>query len=181
LHTVLFPGGPLQLRIFEPRYLDMVSECLRTDREFGVVLITKGGETGEAASSHDVGCLARITDWDQGEDGLLAIRAIGTRRFLVERRSTQGDQLVRADVSLLRDPPPSPVPLRYRAQADWVAQVLPRLEPYAGIEPEDDAAWLSGRLAELLSLKPSQRQTLLELNDPVERLARVTGFIDVSA
>jgi Lon protease-like protein len=181
LHTVLFPGGPLQLRIFEPRYLAMVSECLRTDAEFGVVLITKGGETGEAAATHDVGCLAKIIDWDQGDDGLLAIRAIGTRRFTVRERQVQADQLVRATVDLLPELAGVPVPERYREQADWVAQVLPQLEPYAGIAPEDDAGWLSGRLAELLSLKPSQRQTLLEMGDPEARLARVAGFIDASA
>jgi Lon protease-like protein len=181
LHTVLFPGGPLQLRIFEPRYLAMVSECLRGGSEFGVVLITQGSETGEAASTHDVGCLARIIDWDQGEDGLLAIRAMGTRRFVVREREVQADQLVRAQIDLLPEVAGVPVPERFREQAYWVEQVLPQLEPYAGIEPEDDAGWLSGRLAELLSLKPSQRQTLLEVGDPEARLARVAGFIDASA
>ena len=51
LHTVLFPGGPLPLRIFEPRYLDMVRRCFREQSEFGVVLIIEGEETGAAA--HD--------------------------------------------------------------------------------------------------------------------------------
>lgn len=181
LHTVLFPGGPLPLRIFEPRYLAMVAECLRGDGEFGVVLITQGGETGEAAAGHDIGCLARITDWDQGEDGLLAIRAIGTRRFRVRRRRVDTDQLVRAGVELLPETAPVPVPARYRAQAEWVAQVLPQLEPYAGIAPQDDAGWLAGRLAELLALKPSQRQTLLEMDGPLARLQRVAAFIDVAS
>lgn len=178
LHTVLFPGGPLPLRIFEPRYLAMVSECLRTDTEFGVVLITQGGETGKAAASHEVGCLARIADWDQGDDGLLAIRAVGTRRFRVRRRRVAADQLVRAEVEPMVEPVSPAVPDRYRAQADWVAEVLPRLEPYAGIEPEDDAGWLANRLAELLALKVSQRQTLLEMDDPGARLSRVSAFIE---
>lgn len=181
LHTVLLPGGPLPLRIFEPRYLKMVAECLKTDSAFGVVLITKGGETGEAAASHEVGCLARIMDWDQGDDGLLAIRALGTQRFRVRERTVTRDQLVRASVDLLPDPQPLPVPERYRAQADWVEQVLPQLEPYAGITPEDDAAWLAGRLAELMSIKTSQRQTLLEMNDPLEKLNRVAALIDAAA
>jgi len=181
LHTVLFPGGPLPLRIFEPRYLAMVSECLRSDTEFGVVLITQGGETGEAAAGHEVGCLARIIDWDQGDDGLLAVRAIGTRRFRVRSRRVEARQLVRAEVELLAAPPPQPVPGRYREQADWVAGVLPKLEHYRGITPEDDAAWLAWRLAELLPIKPSQRQTLLEMNDPQAALARVVRFIEPAA
>lgn len=181
LHTVLFPGGPLPLRIFEPRYLAMVAECLKTDTEFGVVLITQGGETGEAAASHQVGCLARIIDWDQGDDGLLSIRALGTRRFRLRSRRVEADQLVRAQVELLPEPEPMPVPERYRAQAAWVAQVLPQLEPYAGITPEDDAGWLAGRLAELLAVKTSQRQTLLEMNDPAALLDRVASLIDAGA
>jgi Lon protease-like protein len=180
LHTVLLPGGPLPLRIFEPRYLAMVAECLRGDREFGVVLITQGGETGTAAASHEIGCLARIIDWDQGDDGLLAVRALGTRRFRVLRRWTQPDQLVRAEVQLLPDGRPLPVPERYRAQAEWVAQVLPQLEPYQGISPQDDAGWLAGRLAELTGIKTSQRQTLLETDDPAARLARVASFIEAA-
>ena len=47
LNTVLFPGGPLRLRIFEPRYLDMVRRCLKESRTFGVVLILEGEEAGE--------------------------------------------------------------------------------------------------------------------------------------
>jgi len=73
LHTVLFPGGPLPLRIFEARYLDMVSDCLKRDRGFGVVLIEQGREVGEAASCHEVGTLARIIDWDKRDHGLLEI------------------------------------------------------------------------------------------------------------
>jgi Lon protease-like protein len=178
---VLFPGGPLPLRIFEPRYLAMVAECLRSDTEFGVVLITQGGETGAAAASHEIGCLARIIDWDQGDDGLLAIRAIGTRRFRVRSRRVEDKQLVRAEVELLAAPPSLPVPERYREQADWVAAVLPKLEHYQGITPEDDAAWLAWRLAELLPIKPSQRQTLLEMDDPEACLARVVRFIEPAA
>lgn len=181
LHTVLFPGGPLPLRIFESRYLAMVSACLRHDNEFGVVLITKGGETGEAAASHEVGCLARIIDWDQDDAGLLTIRAMGTQRFRTLKRHVDKRQQVHAEVALLPEAAPVPVPPRYRAQADWVAEVLPKLEHYAGITPVDDAGWLAGRLAELLSLKASQRQTLLEMDDPLARLARVTAFIDAAS
>ena len=76
LSTVLYPGGPLPLRIFEPRYLDMISDCLKNDRPFGVLLIRSGSETGPA-TTYEVGTLARITDWYQGSDGLLGITAVG--------------------------------------------------------------------------------------------------------
>jgi len=77
---VLFPGGPLPLRIFEQRYLDMISSCLKNDSPFGVLLIREGAEVGPA-TTYDVGTLARITDWYQGSDGLLGVTATGSRRF----------------------------------------------------------------------------------------------------
>ncbi|HLW73746.1 MAG TPA: LON peptidase substrate-binding domain-containing protein, partial [Gammaproteobacteria bacterium] len=68
LNAVLFPGGALPLRIFETRYLDMVSLCLKENQGFGVCLIKEGGETG-AAKFHGTGTLAEIGDWSRGEDG----------------------------------------------------------------------------------------------------------------
>ena len=92
LNAVLFPGGPLPLRIFEPRYLSMVSHCMQTDSPFGVLLIRDGNETG-LSTTHHVGTLARITDWYQGSDGLLGITAIGEERFRLISTTRQDDGL----------------------------------------------------------------------------------------
>ena len=66
LQAVLFPGGPMPLKIFEPRYLGMISRCLKDNAGFGVVLIRDGAEVGPA-TTYDVGTLASIDDWYQGE------------------------------------------------------------------------------------------------------------------
>ena len=87
LNTVLFPGGPLPLRIFEPRYIDMVSHCMKTESPFGVLLIREGSEAGQA-TTFDIGTLARITDLYQGSDGLLGVTAIGEQRSDCCRRAT---------------------------------------------------------------------------------------------
>ena len=71
LHTVLFPGGPLPLRIFETRYTDMVRRCMREQQPFGVVLIQEGDEAGEVATTATVGCTARIADFHTLQDGFL--------------------------------------------------------------------------------------------------------------
>ena len=99
LRTVLFPGGPLPLRIFEQRYLDMISSCLKRDEPFGVVLIRSGSEVG-SAEVYDSGTLARITDWYQGSDGLLGITATGTDRFRIRSSSRQPDGLLIGDVEI---------------------------------------------------------------------------------
>ena len=80
LNTVLYPEGPLPLRIFEPRYVDMVSDRLRRDAPFIVALIRSGREVGGGATTHSIGTLARIVDWNRQDDGLLGIVALGGRR-----------------------------------------------------------------------------------------------------
>src|SRR5450631_3744001 len=81
LHTVLFPGGPLPLRIFEPRYIDMVRKSLREDTAFGVVLIDGGSETGASAATASIGTSARIADFYPLPDGLLGITCLGLSKF----------------------------------------------------------------------------------------------------
>ena len=95
LHTVLFPGGPLPLRIFEARYLDMVSQCLQEDSGFGVCMIRHGREVGEPASTENMGVVARIVDWHQRHDGLLGITAIGEQRFRIASVRIQDNQLAK--------------------------------------------------------------------------------------
>jgi len=94
LNTVLFPGGPLPLRIFEPRYLDMVSKSLKHSQPFGVCLIREGDETGRPAEPHPIGTFAHIVDWDQLSDGLLGITARGGERFFVNRYDVGTNQLL---------------------------------------------------------------------------------------
>jgi Lon protease-like protein len=93
LHTVLFPGGPLPLRIFETRYTDMVRRCMREQQSFGVVLIEEGDEAGEVATTATVGCSARIVDFFKLKDGLLGISCIGERKFRVQRVWREHDGL----------------------------------------------------------------------------------------
>src|SRR5690606_41531465 len=88
LKTVLFPGGVLPLRIFEPRYVDMIGRCMKRPQKFGVLLIVEGSETG-AAQTAEIGTLAEIVDWHQEADGLLGIVAAGRDRFRPEPTSRQ--------------------------------------------------------------------------------------------
>lgn len=171
LSTVLFPDGPLPLRIFEPRYLDMISRCLREDAEFGVVLIVSGRDTGQVETT-DVGTLARIVDWYQGSDGILGITARGTRQFRLHGVTRQADGLYLGDVELLPACLPQPLPEEFRPLATLLASVIDDLgRLYDAIEKRyDDAAWVGCRLAEILPMPPSDKQRCLELTDPIELL-----------
>src|SRR5262245_4738255 len=77
LNTVLFPGGRLPLRIFEQRYMDMAKACLKDSSPFGVCMIREGLEVGDPAVPADVGTLARITNWDMPQLGMLHVVALG--------------------------------------------------------------------------------------------------------
>lgn len=171
LSTVLFPGGPVVLRIFEPRYLAMVRDCVRADRPFGVILIREGEETGPAIT-HDVGTAARIRDWNQLEDGLLGITAWGESRFRVETVDTRADGLQMGDIRWLPPEPARSVPDAQRPLAELLRLIMRRIGSRYGDRTMDfdDAAWVGHRLCELLPISTSQRQYLLELQDPVRRL-----------
>ena len=178
LQTVLYPGGPLSLRIFETRYLDMVSRCLKEEQGFGVCLIREGSETGPARV-HMTGTLARIRDWSSGQDGLLNILARGERRFRIQTQRTQADGLNLAGVEWLPDEPPAPLPEARQELAEILRQIILQVGgPYAeGEGAYGDAGWVGCRLAELLPLGLAQRQYLLELSDPLKRLEIIATLV----
>jgi len=168
----LFPGGPLPLRIFETRYTDMVRRCMRTGQPFGVVLIQDGDESGEVATTATVGSTARIADFNRLHDGLLGIACVGERKFRVQRVWRAGDGLNMGEVEWLPAEPLLALPGDYARLASAVRRALAELdEQYQHVEKRfEDAAWVSARLAELLPIELNDKQALLEMGDPIERL-----------
>jgi hypothetical protein len=177
LGTVLFPGGLLPLRVFEARYLDMIGECLRDRKGFGVCAIESGREVGSAARCYAVGTLAIIQDFDQADDGLLSILARGERRFRVLRTRVEPSQLLRASVAWLDEPPDVPLPPQHHPMASFLAQLLQRAGPPFSEMPADytSSNWVAGRLTELLPFSLGDKQRLLELDAAPDRLDVIYG------
>jgi Lon protease-like protein len=182
LNTVLFPDGPLPLRIFEARYIDMIKRCLRENSGFGVVLIKEGQEAGGAAETSDVGTYARIVDFSGQPDGLLGIEARGERRFRILARSRARDGLNLAEVEWLPGEIRAPVPEEFSELGPALDYVLSQVgDPYESLERRlDDAGWVAGRLAEILPLPPVHKQHCLELDDPVERLRFLRPLFEIT-
>lgn len=180
LHAVLYPGGPLPLRIFEPRYLDMVSACLKKGTGFGVCLIRSGNEVGPAATTYDIGTLSIITYWHMRHDGLLGVTVHGQQRFRIVSEQVQPNQLTVASVVLLPNEPELDVPPEYFPLADLLRQMIEQIgHHYDGVVKKyGDASWVSSRLAELLPIGLAQKQYLLQLDDPLQRLERLGGIIE---
>jgi Lon protease-like protein len=179
LNTVLFPGGPLPLRIFEPRYLDMISDCMKNDSPFGVLLIRDGGEVGPA-TTYDVGTLARVADWYQGSDGLLGITAVGEQRFRVISSCRQANGLNIGTIELLAEEEAMPIPDEYRFIPQILAGVLDDLgRLYESVDRHlDDAAWVSSRFIEVLPVDLEIKQHCLEEADAAARLKLVRELVN---
>ena len=171
LNMVLFPDGPMPLRVFEPRYLDMVSRCMKEDIEFGVLLLQSGSEIG-AAKTVSVGTKARILDWYQGSDGILGITAVGVERFRVINVTRQSDGLYMGTIVPMDPEPRRALPDDYGAMASLLEVIINDLgKLYENLDMHyDDATWVSSRFAEILPIAMEQKQFCLEMNDPIERL-----------
>ena len=182
LQAVLFPGGRLPLRIFEQRYMDMAKACLRDGAPFGVCLIREGSEVGEPALPEEVGCTARIVEWDMPQLGVLQVVARGERRFRIRSRRLQADGLARAAVDLL--PEETDAPLDAANLCTRVLQRIMEAAPAGLVEAPPrygSSAWVSARLAELLPLSTASRQRLLEMDDAPARVEVLRRLISSSS
>ena len=181
LNTVLFPGCVLDLQIFEARYLDMISRCMKQGAGFGVVCILEGDEVGLAPEGYAlIGCEARITDFQQQDNGLLGIRVQGDRRFKVLRSEVQRDQLLIADVEWLEDEPEQPL----QDEDDDLVALLKALAEHPmvvalnmGTEANGQQS-LANQLAYLLPFSELDKIDLLQLDDPQQRLDAIQALLD---
>jgi len=189
LGAVLFPGGVLQLRIFEVRYLDMIGRCHKAGAPFGVVLLTQGSEVRHPGSKEafaHVGTLATISALENPRPGLMMIRASGAQRF----RITASDQLKHglwiADVERLPADMAVPIPDDLKITATALGRLIhslqekadaPGLMPLQGPWRLDDCGWVANRWCELLPLSPQLKQRLMELDNPLVRLELVSDVL----
>jgi Lon protease-like protein len=180
LNVVLFPGGLLPLRIFEPRYVRMVTECVKDDQPFAVATIVDGGpDVGALSMTAPVGTLARIVDWEQGDDGLLGLVCEGEQRCRIGELEVESDRLLRGRVSRLEEPMPRPVP----RDLEWLGRLLRELLEQLGspydrlIHGAPSADHVAARLTELLPLPLEQKRALFDLDDSVERLRRLAALL----
>jgi Lon protease-like protein len=188
LRTVLFPDGLLELRVFEARYLDLMSRCLRERSPFGVVALRSGTEVRRGADDstqlYDVGTLAELIEVESAQAGILQVRCRGRQRFALGRTRQERDGLWLAATTPIADDaavPPAPdrsmlVEGLVEAIAALAAQgATPFLEPHRF----DDAGWVANRWCELLPMPLEVRQRLMAFADPLARLEAVDSLMRV--
>lgn len=178
LRAVLLPGGRIPLQIFEPRYLDMVTRCMKRELAFGIVRITEGHEVILAQGTRppaisEIGTRAEIVDWDGLPGGRLRITVEGSRRFRIGDCREQADRLLLGEVEWLADAEPLRVDDTYAHLAEILAGLaehpaLARL----GVQPKPRyAAQLAYQLAQYLPLDEADRYAVLVEREPMEGLA----------
>ena len=174
LSLVLFPEGFLQLRIFEPRYLGMVSDCVRQDSCFGICLSMPEAEREQSSQGplrfHTTGTFVKITDWDQLENNMLGITVRGTGRFKVSSISVRPDRLIVGEVTPLHEMQEG-ITRDYRSFSELLQEITARFELKLDVVPDrfNEAIWVSGRLAELLPFELVAKQRMLEMDNPLRR------------
>lgn len=184
LRVVLFEGGRLPLQVFETRYLDMISRCMRESQPFGVVLIRAGSDarldnTWEQPEIFDIGTEAYVVDFNQLPNGRLGIIVKGGRKFRVLEASVQADHLLLGEVDYLPAEPEVPV----SDEHNGLVEILKELVKHPGVQKLKldidfaDARSVGARLSELLPIEPEIKQSLLQLQLPRERLTELARLV----
>lgn len=186
LQSVLFPKGRLPLQIFEQRYLNLVTQCLREDRGFGVCLLREGEEVvkpGARQQVHRVGMLARIVDWDQLPNGLLGITVEGQHKFTVRDCRYDERHLLMADIDYCETDYVGETALNVEPEQEVLVDLLEQLVSHPVISKlgmaiaYHDLRELGWRLSELIPLSLERKQALLELQDPYLRVQEIQTLL----
>lgn len=186
LQAVLFPGGLLQLRVFEARYLDMVSGRLRSGQPFGVVCLQQGQEVLRGSQDitrlETVGTLAHIDAVDAEQAGILQLRCRGGVRFSLQDPRQASDGLWLGHARHWTKEPITPVDDALQPARDALRRAIDSLHakgetPFLSPYRYDDAGWIANRWCELLPISLAARQRLMALDDPRLRLQLVQDYL----
>ncbi len=182
LPLVLFPGVPLPLHIFEPRYREMLTDCLAGDRRFGIVFAAE--DDSDAPRRGTVGCIAVIQENESLADGRSNIVVVGGDRFTIARLVTGVRPYLLGEVVTYRDIDEPVEPLD--ALARQLRSIFERVGRAARTLADDrdplpalpaDPAALSFIIASLIDLDPAGRQRLLASRSPLGRLRELDGLL----
>jgi Lon protease-like protein len=183
LNTVLFPGAALNLHIFEPRYRQLVAECLDQKEAFGVVLIREGDEAGDPdVQPHSIGTTAEIADVTPLPSGRYYLSSTGGKRFRINEIVSREPYLL-CDVEYLDEEPSDP-----EAIDRLTAEIGPEFREYLRLIVEfsgnaseaalpDDPVRASYAIGEALQVADALKQQLLELGSAEDRLDAELGFL----
>jgi Lon protease-like protein len=180
LNSVVLPRGKVPLQLFEPRYIDMLTGCMKNDHGFVITLLREGAETGRAASFYETGTYVRIIDFQQLDNGLLGITVEGDAKVSITSSWQQGDGLNLGEIEFLPTEAPADIPTVFHElpsvlRALFRHPVIHELGMSVDYEDARDVGW---RLTELLPLDKQEKQHLMEMQDPLARLSHLQALLE---
>ena len=180
LNSVVLPGGRVPLQLFEPRYIDMLTRCLKDDQGFVITLLRDGTEAGRVASFYEIGTYVRIIDFEQLDNGLLGITVEGDAKVSITDSWQQADGLNMGEVVLLPVEASGDVPAGFHELPSVLRALFrhPVIHELGMSVDYDDARDVGWRLTELLPLDKQDKQQLMEMQDPLERLSRLQMLLE---
>ena len=184
LNTVLFPGAALNLHVFEPRYKQMISECLEEGAQFGVTLIREGDDAGDPdLQPYEVGTTAEIGDVTPLEEGRYYLNTVGRKRFRIDRIVGR-EPYIMADVTYLaEDASSDPDAVEHLVGEirsvfrEYLRLLVEFSGMHADVELPADPIEASFLIGDALQVADSMKQRLLELSSTQQRLTVELGFL----
>ncbi len=193
LGLTLYPGGMVDLKIFEVRYLDMVKDCVANNTSFGIVTLDEGNEVVQAdggkkpVAFFETGTIAEITYFDAPQPSLFFIKCKGGQRFKVHRKEQQKNGLWMGDVEYLANDVDTPIEAEHQQLANNLGAIIASLQkkgvaenqmPFAQPYELEQCGWVANRWCDILPLTPAQKHHLLSIENPRIRLDLVKELIE---
>ena len=172
LQSIVLPGGLFPLRIFERRYLDMVRDCIKNNTDFCIALIRDNSKEEYITDVYNYGCLVKITDWNQLDDGLLGITVEGTNKVKIYDRNLEKNNLLTGMIEDIETEKEYMIPQKYLLLSRFYKKIYPGIKHVISFKKERyaDASWIGFRLIECLPLDSSTKNKLIAMDHAIERL-----------
>ena len=180
LKSIVLPGGVFPLRIFERRYLDMVTSCIRENTGFCIALVQKEDENRYIDQVYDVMSYVEITDWNKLEDGIFGISVEGKTLAKVKKCALDENNLLIGQIEVIEPEKEFMVPQKYQLLSKFYRKIYPGIKDYINFKNERyaDASWVGYRLTECLPLDLKTKASLISLDDAILRLERIYEIVN---
>jgi uncharacterized protein len=165
--------------VFEQRYYELAKNCVSSGESFGIVTLNAGNEVGASQSFAKVGTAVTIHSFDAPEPNIFVLDVIGDQRFEIIESRTRSNGLHHARVRWLPREEAVAIKDEYKSLVDLLRTVVDALGETRFAPPFDleSATWVGSRLAEIIKMPPSLKQTLLEINDAELRLKTLSQLM----
>ena len=180
LKSIVLPGGVFPLRIFERRYLDMITECIKNNTGFSIALVQKEDRNKYIDQVYDVASYVEIIDWNKLDDGILGISVEGKSLVKIIECNLNKDNLLVGKVEIIEPEKEFMIPQQYLLLSKFYKKIYPGIKDFINFKKERyaDASWVGYRLTECLPLDLKTKASLISMNNAIQRLEKIYDIVN---